>query len=303
MFLIMVILSILLALILGILLITLLETLWWWYLWDRRSRRQTPALSHWHTALVFLTGISGYSDDALQPEQIHLLQALGQHYPTDVTLAEPFPYERCSAQTFEHFNIWRKLGFKQAPIWVWSLRNFWQTVLAISFEKQYGAGVARCVSNRLGQPQASTEQTIIFICGSAGAALALAAAPYLKARGPVRIIIIAYGGVFGAAHGFDMVDQFYQLLGQRDGWARLADLLPGRWSSTGPLARAKAENRFHHYISGPHAHFGSNGYLSNNPVTDDKLTYRMLTVQKMLQLQVWELVTNEGVMSFDDKKL
>ena len=268
---------------------TLGETLAWWYIWAKQSRQSVPRQNSWRRAIIFLTGVSDYAVEMLQPEQIDLLGSLGRHYAADLILAEPFPYERMTAQKFARFDLWRRLGLKELPVWVWSLHNFWQTLLVIYFERAYGAALARCLVNRIGLPPAESNNTLLFICGSAGAALALAAAPYLKERLPARIVMIAYGGVFGSARGFEAVDTCCQLVGENDGWARLAGAaFPGRWLIGGPCARARAENRFRVYPIGPHAHFGPKGYLGQVFLESEGKNYRDLTLKAIMALQVWE---------------
>ncbi|MGE5657848.1 MAG: hypothetical protein ACM37W_14680 [Actinomycetota bacterium] len=270
------------------LLFTLGETLVWWYLWQKQATQDFPAQSDWKTAIVFLTGISDYSLQSLQEEQLFLLEEVNNHYPVDLLLTEPFPYQTSTAQSFSKFNFWRKIGLKEPPLWVISLHNFWQTVLTIKFEKLYGLAVARCLINRLGFPQ-SFESKLVLICGSAGAAIALAAVPFLQKFFQTRLIILSYGGVFNATSGLDEVTHFYHLVGERDVWAKLGEMIfPGRWLPLGTLARARTESRFHVVWTGCHQHFGPEGYLSDRTPDSSTQTYRELTVNAITQLKIWE---------------
>ncbi|NES81619.1 MAG: hypothetical protein F6K10_09540 [Moorea sp. SIO2B7] len=267
------------------LLATLAETLLWWYFWNQHSYSTVSRQSSWKNAIVFLTGISDYAAQTLQTEQIEFLQAIGEQFPVDRIIAEPFPYESLTAQRFSRFEMWRKLGFKEPPLWVISMHNFWQTVLVTGLEKTYGNAVARCIINRLGFP-ASADGTLWFICGSTGASLALAAVPKLREQLQVSFIIIAYGGVFRASPGFDHLEGFYHLIGESDIWAKLGQLLfPGRYLPIGALARASKENRFRVQYTGNHKHLE---YLSDHFSVAQAKTYRELTINTLTKLSVWQ---------------
>lgn len=264
---------------------TLGETLWWWYIWHRHSCQASSPQSSWTKAIVFLTGISDYASVTLQAEQTDFLQQIGDRYPVDVLLKQPFPYEYLTAQKFARFEIWRHLGFNEHPLWTTSLHNFWQTILATWFEKAYGAGVGRCIINRIGLPLTPHNSTLVLICGSAGAAYALAAAPTLKLL-QIRVIIITYGGVFSSAAGFDSVDKFYQLISEKDQWARLGNMALFRLGLfRGALEKAKQENRFSLHYIGKHKHME---YLSDRSLEPNGKTYRELTLDAMLSLPIWQ---------------
>lgn len=268
---------------------TLWETLLWWYIWNKQSYQAAAAQSDWKKSIVFLTGISDYAAVNLQPSQIDFLHELGERYPIDLMVTEPFPYERCTADKFAAFDIWRHLGFKEPPLWVISLHNFWQTLLAIWFEKAYGTAVARCIINRIGLPRSQHNSTLVFICGSGGAAYALAAAPQLRKLLQVRLMIVSYGGVFGSAQGFDSVANFCQLVGEKDNWAKLGEVVfPGRWLPMGYLAQARKEKRFSVHYTGDHEHFGAKGYLSDRSPKPQEKTYRELTLDTVTKLSIWE---------------
>jgi hypothetical protein len=285
------IISILVSLLIGLailpLMIALFETILWWYKWNKQSYQIMPSPTYWTKAIVFITGISDYTATTLQPEQISFLDDIVSRYPVDIVLAEPFPYESSTAQKFARFDIWRNLGFKESPVWVWALHNFWQTALTIWFKKAYGAAVARCIINRIGLPKPDNNSTLIFICGSAGAAIALAAAPMLNELLQVRLIILSYGGVFGSSPGFDSVANFYQLIGEKDNWAKLgAIVFPGRWLPIGAFSRAKKSNRYSVHYTGSHTHFGLEGYLSDRSAQPNQKTYRDLTLETVTKLPI-----------------
>lgn len=76
-----------------ILLLTALETLLWWYTWHQQSPTIPTATQPWETALVFVTGISDYTQESLEPEQINLINKISQVYAIDTIIAEPFPWK------------------------------------------------------------------------------------------------------------------------------------------------------------------------------------------------------------------
>jgi hypothetical protein len=263
---------------------TLAETLIWWYLWNQHSDSAVSRQGSWKNAIVFLTGISDYAAKTLQTEQIEFLRKVGEQFPVDRIIAEPFPYEQLTAQTFSKFEIWRKFGFNEPPLWVISLHNFWQNVLVTGLEKTYGNAVTRCIINRLGFP-VSADGTLLFICGSTGASLVLAAAPKLRKELQVSLIIIAYGGVFRASSGFDYVERFYHLIGENDAWVKLGQVVfPGRYLPIGALERAIKENRFSVQYTGNHKHME---YLSDRESATQAKTYRELTLNAITKLSFW----------------
>ncbi|PSB50078.1 hypothetical protein C7B77_23195 [Chamaesiphon polymorphus CCALA 037] len=268
-----------------ILLWTLGETLWWWYLWSKSTRSVTTSQMPWQNAVIFLTGISNYTSEDLAPEQKYFLQELGDRIDVDLIIATPFPYDSSTAREFSRWQIWQYLGGRELPLWLISLYNFWQTVLVTILEKIYGNTIARCISNRLGTA-ASLDSNLWLICGSIGAGLALAAAPILREELQVNLIIIAYGGVFKASAGFDAVDRFYQLTGSQDNWAKLGKFIfPGRWFPTGAYARAIRENRAIEQSTGTHQHLE---YLSDRQSLISNSTYRILTLNTITQLSIWQ---------------
>lgn len=278
-------LSILLGIVIILLGVTLAETILWWCIWKQEANRVKVTEAFWGNAIVFLTGISDYAAESLDWEQIEFLREMENRRRTDIMVAEPFPYQKSVPLQFAKFEVWRYWGFKQPPLWWISLHNFWQTGLAVGWEKAYGTGVARCIINRIGLTR-SPNSMLIIVCGSAGATLALAAAPMLKEYLQSRITIISYGGVFRSSPGFDFVDNFYHLLGEKDNWAKLGEIVfPGRFLSLGSYAKAKQENRFSWHYTGKHEHLG---YLSDRTPPSHTKTYRELTLDTVTSLPFWQ---------------
>ena len=241
----------------------LLETLWWWRLWRRHAQRPVPvATPDWQSAVVFLTGINDFAAGTLEPEQAHFLAAIRECCQADLFITAAFPYEKQTAAAFRPFDLARRVGLREPPLWLFSLRNFWQTMLATWGDRAYGRSVAACIMQRLGSVPPGPNRSLLLLCGSTGAAMAIAASPYLKQQTGARIRIIALGGVWGGVRGWAAVDEFHQLLGTRDLWARLAGCWPGCWLPFRHCQRAA--HKFQRHTSGPHKHYGPHGYLSLN---------------------------------------
>lgn len=281
----MIIIEILVGLISVILMITFIETLIWWFLWSKNSNLAFIPQGNWKNALIFLTGISDYTRLELESEQIKLLQNISQQFNVDLVIQEPFPYEKFTAKKMKKLGIWRYLGFKDLPLWLISLHNFWQALLVIVLEENYGKTIANCLINRL-KISASSEGTLWLICGSIGANLALAAAKQLKKELSVRLIIIAYGGFFRGSMGFNYTDRFYHLIGHKDNWQKLSNLIfPKRYLPIGALAKAKKEQRFTIYYTGEHKHLD---YLSDRLCLAEGKTYGEMTLTVLTNLSIWQ---------------
>ncbi|MBZ8182504.1 hypothetical protein [Oscillatoria salina] len=272
------------------LLLTLAETLIWFNLLHQQTSTKTPSKNNWQNAIVFLTGISDYKATNLQPEQINFIQNISKHFPADIAIAEPFPYEKITAQKYLPLDIWDKIRYKSPPLLVISLHNFWQTIFSAWFPKTHGKIVAKCLINRLGIPE-TTHSNLIFICGSVGANIALTATPILTENWQIRVSIISYGGVFGSTSAFDSIDHFYHLVGKQDNWTKIGKILfPQRLLSRGGIAKARQENRYSIHYTGEHTHMG---YLSEIQVNPTQLTYQDLTLKTVIQLPIWEKLSSQ----------
>jgi hypothetical protein len=260
---------------LSILLWTLAETLLWWGLWHKSTQTNCSDPIVWQNAVILLTGISNYAIADLADEQREFLQELGERINVDRIIDEPFPYNRSVTKKFATWQIWHHLSDRELLLWLVSLYNFWQAVLVSMIAKPYGNAIANCILNRVGKP-ASPNSNLWLICGSIGAALALAAAPKLQAELGAKIVIIAYGGVFSTSVGLDRVERFYHLTGTQDNWAKLGKwIFPSRWLSADKLICASTGN---------HKHLE---YLSDRRSAIDNKTYRTLTLDTITQLPIW----------------
>ncbi len=257
-----------------LLIAVLIETLIWWRHWQQRLFIENRTHIPWKCAAILLTGISDYADGKLTDEQIQFVRQMGRDFDCDLVIEEAFPYLQNSKSLSRDWG-WNKL------LILYALRNFWQFVLATAFHRIYGRDIAHCIDQRLGKPETTetTQATLYCICGSAGAAYALAAAPFLKQWLDVKLVILAYGGIFASVEGFRYVEHFYQLLGRKDTWTQLsAAIFLNPWVGNNAFEKAKIENRYIEHWSGCHTHFGDHSYLSMCTTEKGEKNYRQLTI-------------------------
>ncbi|BBM82080.1 hypothetical protein [Candidatus Uabimicrobium amorphum] len=275
----MVYLAIVISIIILALAIPLIETLRWWRLWHNNIPKQ-PHTQQWSRALVFLTGISDFSDPELSTEQKYFVEKLPSLLKTDLNIATPFPYNSDICKRYTQINMVRRLFGTPLPMWVCSLHNFWQTALAVLWKRRYGKSVARCLRTTLGEIE--SQHTIFFVCGSAGAAIALAAIPDLVEDSNANIVIISYGGIFCFHKGSLYVTRHLQFVGEKDIWVRMWRFtMRQSWWANRFQKKAIGDCRYQCYNTGPHYHFDERGYLSLcvEPLTEK--TYQQLTFEKI----------------------
>lgn len=250
----------------------LLEVLLWRRLWLRRlsqvseaGPQGSAAANEWSSALLYLSGISDFTSVDLLPQQTLLLAQTAKVINPDRCLPRAFPYDPAIARAFQRFDLWPRLGFTVTPLWIWSLRNFWQAWLASWLPRWYGAAVARCFVHQLGV--ATSPRQLVVIGNSAGAAILLSAAPHLRKAWPsLHMTAIICGGVLGESAGFAALDAFHQLLGTQDPWPKLATLIFPRRQLTGAWQQASDAQRYQQHQIGPMTHFGSDGYYGDKYV-------------------------------------
>ncbi len=310
----------------GGLLLTLGETLHWWRLWRRpstnvaygrktvgenrviKTRLARPSANcpidagtagavtlpyagkeTLRRAIVWLSGVSDYGDSEWLPEQQAFVERLAAECPGSVVVKGNLPVNGETDRRFRRADIWRLMGWTRPPLWVWGLHNFWQFALAAVCEGSYGKDVARIAVERLRLAGVPSGSPVLFVCGSAGAQVALACAPALREQGYEPIYVVALGGAFGSPQGFKAVVRFAQLTGEKDGWSKVgAWLFPGRRLSMSTCARALKEGRMAVYEIGPHGHYGAYSYLDNAHFLPDGRTYADMTFAAIVQLPWWK---------------
>ncbi|MBX7219074.1 MAG: hypothetical protein K1Y36_03940 [Blastocatellia bacterium] len=275
-----------------LILLPLGETLWWWRCWSRQAQVGNPQKSGWKTAVVHLSGVSDFTAGGLIPEQTAFWESLRQEIPHDLLVAEAFPYEPLTGKYFHRFDLWRRIGRSAPPLWVMSLRNFWQALVASWWERKFGNAAAQVLVNRIGFPNEQAQPTLVLIGGSAGAALGLAVLRAIPNFMRCRCILVTYGGVFGNSPALNSHIIVYHLLGRKDWWGRAATVLfPGRWLPGSRFQQALAQQRVRLVQTGEHEHFGSKGYLSLEQIPGKPLSYARQTLILIKNLGFWESCT------------
>ena len=277
----------------GGLLLTLGETLCWWRLWRHQvhlvSNHASEVGKAPRKAILWVSGVSDYGDSPWLPEQQAFVERLRLRSPGSVVVWGNVPADRDLDRRFRGGDVWRLLGLPHPPLWVWALHNFWQFALASVVESKYGRDIAQIMLQRLSKTGAAPGCPLLIVCGSAGAQIALAAAPFLRVGGHESIYMVALGGEFGSPHGLEAVTRFAQLTGEKDDWSKAGTwLFPGRWHSTSTCALAKNEGRLTIHSIGPHEHFGARSYLDDANVMPDGRTYAEAAFAAITQLKWWQ---------------
>lgn len=294
----------------GGLLLTLGETLHWWRLWRHRPGNEVnneeqggggssanhiqkvhflPDGSASRKAILWLSGVSDYGDSRWLPEQQAFVERLAVSGPGSVVVHGNVPASIGLDRRFRRRDIWRLAGLPRPPLWAWGLHNFWQFAFASVYERAYGGDIAQIIVSRLQCAGVPSGSPLLIVCGSAGAQVALASAPFLRAKGYERIYMVSLGGAFGSPHGLSAITRFAQLVGAKDSWSRAgAWLFPGRRMSASTCASAQQEGRLTFHRIGPHGHYGARSYLDDIHTLPDRKTYADKTFEAILQLPWWQ---------------
>ncbi|MBD0387592.1 MAG: hypothetical protein ICV54_13980 [Nostoc sp. C3-bin3] len=87
-----------------------------------------------------------------------------------------------------------------------------------------------------------------------------------------------------------LLKHIYHFRGERDWIENIGKIVfPSRWRWTvgSPYNRARRENRYTVYNSGPHEHQGEENYFGKEVAKDDGMTYAELMVKQGNQLPIW----------------
>lgn len=260
--------------------------------------------------IVFLTGVGDFSTDQLTPGEAIFLNSLDRTHPNCVTVRDVFPYSAAN----------ESLGGERllAPLWNFAnnakgwygvanvlikIRNLWR--FAISADGRYGPiynqGIASAIIDRMNAanpiPVSSGKPFKIILIGtSGGGQVALAATPYLEKWLDEPIFVVSIGGVFAGTDGFNAAERVYHLRGSRDWIEDIGGIVfPSRWfwSVGSAFNQARLQGRYQAYSSGPHKHDGSQGYFGEEVARKDGTKYVDLTVQKVNQLPIWSVQSNQ----------
>lgn len=294
----------------GCLLATLAETLRWWRIWrpskgdgERKDvttqQRETTSPSRPpfplvqdsapRKAILWLSGVSDYGDSEWMPEQETFVTHLAAVCPGSVAIPGNLPADRGVDAQFRRGDIWRRMGWARPPLWAWGLHNFWQFALASLCERTYGRDVAQIAIQRLQQAGMGVGSPLLIVCGSAGAQIAFALAPFLRSAGYARIYVIALGGAFASPRGLAAVTRGAQLTGEKDRWSRSCGwLFFGRWLPRSSYNTVRRDARLSVQRSGIHGHYGAGSYLDDAHTLPNGRTYADATWEAIQQLPWWE---------------
>lgn len=253
--------------------------------------------------IVFLPGV-GAEKNEVSPREEAFLDSLEQDQPQCLTVRSVFPYSAANEniggqQVFEF--LWKVSenaeGWLKSTERILEARNVWR--MAVSADNRYGPiynqAIALTIVEQMEKQQpipTSLEEPIqlILMGTSGGAQVALGAAPYLDKWLPVEITVVSFGGVFDGNEGFDVAKHIYHFRGERDWIENIGGIVfPSRWRWTvgSPYNRARRENRYTVYSSGPHEHQGDESYFGQEVAQNDGTTYAELMVQQVNQLPIW----------------
>ncbi len=253
--------------------------------------------------IVFLPGV-GAEKNELSSREEAFLDRLEQDQPQCLSVRNVFPYSAANdniggQKVFEFlWNVTEEAeGWLELTKYILQARNIWR--MAVSADNRYGRiynqAIALTIIEQMEKEQPisiSSKQPIqlILMGTSGGAQVALGAAPYLDKWLPVEITVVSYGGVFDGNEGFDVAKHIYHFRGERDWIENIGGIVfPSRWRWTvgSPYNRARREDRYTVYSSGPHKHQGEESYFGRKVAKDDGTTYAQLMVKQVNQLPIW----------------
>lgn len=257
--------------------------------------------------IIFLTGVGDTSSDELSSGEAEFLDKLEQEQPQCLIVRDVFPYSAAN-QNIAGQRIFKYLwqvaeeakGWLELTQYLLELRNVWR--MAISADNRYGQiynqAIALSIVEKMENKQPipiSRQQPIqlILMGTSGGVQVALGAAPFLNQWLPVEINVVSFGGVFDGNEGFDAATHVYHYRGERDWIENIGGIVfPSRWRWTigSPYNRARRQERYAAYISGPHQHNGNEGYFGREVIEDDGKTYLELTLKQVKELPIWNSV-------------
>ncbi|MCG6134965.1 MAG: hypothetical protein MET45_09920 [Nostoc sp. LLA-1] len=254
--------------------------------------------------IVFLTGVGDTSADQLSSGEEAFLDQLEQDQAQCLIVRDVFPYSAANQdiagqQIFKYlWNVTEEAdGWLELTQYLLEFRNVWR--MAISADNRYGSlynqAIALSIAEKMEQqqpiPSSCQQPTQLILMGtSGGVQVALGAAPYLAQWLPVEISVVSFGGVFDGNEGFNVATHVYHFRGKRDWIENIGGIVfPSRWRWTigSPYNRARRQERYTVYSSGPHEHEGDQGYFGKEVAQDDGKTYIELTLKQVKELPIW----------------
>lgn len=234
-----------------------IESLRWWAGFSGTQESPLSTASEEPTepapdpVIVYLSGIGSISGDALLAEEASFLDVLEPLIPGSVIVRDVFPYSASGVGltgTRAFSGFWRMLGRMRLQgegllSSLINLRNVFQ--VAVAADPRYGpifaCGVARVIAREACKAgyRPMGRQRLVLLGYSAGAQVAVGAAPYLKRWLGTAVHVVSLGGVLDSDPGLRVVARLDHVVGDKDIVERVGRIVyPGRW----PVARASAWN-------------------------------------------------------------
>ncbi len=267
-----------------------LEALGWWAGWYQNaadphaiarpeSPRPATTCKRPRRFVAYLTGISSASGEVHLPQDLALIERLGDRLADTILIDDIFPYSVTNrALTGQRIFAWfwrYALNRKRngSPVgFLINMRNLFQVL--VSADNRYGPiynqGGAQLIMNALLKhgypPDSGIPVTLLGYSG--GGQICIGAAPYLKDLLNAPVTVISLGGVICSDPGLTSIEHLYHIQGARD-WVQQigAIVFPGRWrlmvnSSWNQSLEAGKITIIH--LPGI-KHTGSGGYLDQHP--------------------------------------
>ena len=283
------------------------EVLGWWAGWfgdtiyddqipsDGLVREVRPDADSY---ILFLSGIGRVSGETFSRRERGFLQRLAHAMPNAVIIDDVFPYSiNNRALTGQRFfaGLWRfalrrKLGGPSLAGYLINIRNILQ--VAISGDHRYGpiynqATAEVLLHGLLRYDYPLDDRIPVYVIGySGGAQMAVGAATYLSERLEAPVYVISLGGIFVSDPGLLAVEHLYHLYGTEDRARFLGQMAPGRWPlfPASEWNRALRQGRVSVINMGAMGHTGRHGYLDQNSLTADGLSFIDRTVQVVVSI-------------------
>jgi hypothetical protein len=288
-----------------------LESLTWWAGWfgerDELARidlhksddSQTYRLSG-KRYVVYLTGISGFSERSFLPREEVFLDRLQSELDDIIVVDDIYPYSVTNTglvdnrllASFWRFTVRRKIA--GSPIgFLINLRNILQIMVAADgrYGPIYAHGIAEVIIEGLrrhGYPVGSGIP-ITLIGYSGGGEMAISAVRPLTTTLKTDVTVISLGGVLSNDPNILDVSHLYHIYSQKDRVQLLGPLLfPGRWRIMyfSYWNQMRREGKISLIDMGPMGHNGPGGYLdaaSYLPSGESYLDKTLTTIEDLIE--------------------
>lgn len=247
--------------------------------------------------LVYLSGVGAIDQSSVPPEELPLIEALGERLPATCVIHDVFPYsvanrgltaQRPAAALWRRIEKLRLKNPETAAGMLINARNALQ--LFVSADRRYGPaynlGTAQEIMRALRRHgyQVDSGKTVTLVGWSGGAQIALGAAWYLG-MGQIPLQVVSIGGMLSDDYGLDRVRHLWHLRGTRDPLEKLGGILfAGRWPRAvfSPWTKAVKEGRIDLIDLGPMQHNVTEHYFDAETFAPDGRSYLEVTTDAVV---------------------